>query len=63
MSEKTFQQKFGAFTLVAAIVLLIVRLVIEGPTVLGITSPLLLGVTGLMMMRGDNSDSSGAKND
>ena len=36
MSEKTFQQKFGAFALVAAVVLLIVRLVIEGPTVLGI---------------------------
>ena len=63
MSEKTFQQKFGAFALVAAVVLLIVRLVIEGPTVLGITSPLLLGGTGLIMMRGDNSDSSGAKND
>jgi|GEM_PF-488368 len=63
MNEKTFQQKFGAFTLVASIVLLIVRLVIEGPTVLGITSPLLLGVTGLIMMRGDKSDSSGAKND
>ena len=52
MSEKTFQQKFGAFALVAAVVLLIVRLVIEGPTVLGITSPLLLGITGLIMMRG-----------
>jgi hypothetical protein len=48
---------------VATVVLLIVNLVIEGLTVLGITSPLLLGVTGLIMMRGDKSDSSGAKND
>lgn len=63
MSEKTFQQKFGAFALVAAVVLLIVRLVIEGPTVLGIASPLLLGITGLIMMRGDKSNNSGAKND
>ena len=63
MNESTFQQKFGAFALVAAIVLLIVRLVIEGPTVLGITSPLLLGVTGLITMHGDKSYSSGAKND
>lgn len=62
MNEKTFQQKFGAFTLVAAIVLLIVRLVIEGPTVLGITSPLLLGITGIIMMRGERS-SSGAEDD
>ena len=60
MSEKTFQQKFGAFALVAAVVLLIVRLVIEGPTVLGITSPLLLGITGIIMMRGERS-SSGAQ--
>ena len=63
MSEKTFQQKFGAFTLVAAIVLLIVNLTVVGPTVFGISTPLLLGVTGLIMIRGDNSDSSGAKND
>ncbi|WP_288211505.1 hypothetical protein [uncultured Corynebacterium sp.] len=63
MSEKTFQQKFGAFALVAAVVLLIVRLVIEGPTVLGITSPLLLGITGLIMMRGDKSNNSGAQDD
>ena len=62
MSEKTFQQKFGAFALVAAVVLLIVRLVIEGPTVLGIASPLLLGVTGIIMMRGERS-SSGAQDD
>ena len=62
MNEKTFQQKFGALTLVAAIVLLIVRLVIEGPTVLGITSPLLLGITGIIMMRGERS-SSGAEDD
>ncbi|WKE57144.1 hypothetical protein [Corynebacterium tuberculostearicum] len=63
MSEKTFQQKFGAFALVAAIVLLIVNLTVVGPTVFGISTPLLLGVTGLIMIRGDNSDSSGAKND
>ncbi|MFW0177700.1 hypothetical protein QP934_008905 [Corynebacterium sp. MSK122] len=63
MSEKTFQQKFGAFALVAAVVLLIVRLVIEGPNVLGIASPLLLSITGLIMMRGDKSNNSGAKND
>ena len=63
MSEKTFQQKFGAFALVAAVVLLIVRLVIEGPNVLGIASPLLLGITGVIMMRGDKSNNSGAKND
>ena len=63
MSEKTFQQKFGAFALVAAVVLLIVNLTVVGPTVFGISTPLLLGVTGLIMIRGDNSDSSGAKND
>ena len=63
MNEKTFQQKFGAFALVAAIVLLIVNLTVVGPTVFGISTPLLLGVTGLIMIRGDNSDSSGAKND
>ena len=63
MSEKTFQQKFGVFALVAAVVLLIVNLTVVGPTVFGISTPLLLGVTGLIMMRGDNSDSSGAKND
>ena len=63
MSEKTFQQKFGAFALVAAIVLLIVNLTVVGPTVFGISTPLLLGITGIIMMRGDRSESSsGTKN-
>ena len=63
MSEKTFQQKFGAFALVAAVVLLIVNLTVVGPTVFGISTPLLLGVTGIIMMRGDRSESSsGTKN-
>ena len=62
MSEKTFQQKFGAFALVAAIFLLIVNLVV-GATVLGITSPLLLGVTGLIMMRDDSGGSGGSRAD
>ena len=52
MSEKTFQQKFGAFALVAAVVLLIVNLTVVGPTVFGISTPLLLGITGIIMMRG-----------
>ena len=60
MSEKTFQQKFGAFALVAAVLLLIVNLVVVGTTVLGISSPLLLGITGIIMMRGEKN-SSGAK--
>ena len=63
MNERTFQQKFGIFALVAAVVLLIVNLTVAEATVLGITSPLLLGVTGLIMMRGDKSNNSGAKND
>ena len=63
MSEKTFQQKFGVFALVAAVVLLIVNLTVVGPTVFGISTPLLLGVTGIIMMRGDRSESSsGTKN-
>ncbi|MCG7241735.1 MAG: hypothetical protein E7K06_02820 [Corynebacterium sp.] len=63
MSEKTFQQKFGAFALVAAVVLLSVNLTVVGPTVFGISTPLLLGVTGIIMMRGDRSESSsGTKN-
>lgn len=62
MSEKTFQQKFGAFALVAAVVLLIVNLTVVGPTVFGISTPLLLGITGLIMMR-DERSSSGAKDD
>ena len=62
MSEKTFQQKFGAFALVAAVVLLIVNLTVVGPTVFGISTPLLLGVTGIIMMRGERS-SSGAQDD
>ena len=62
MSEKTFQQKFGAFALVAAVILLIVNLTVVGPTVFGISTPLLLGITGILMMRGERS-SSGAKND
>ena len=62
MSEKTFQQKFGAFALVAAVVLLIVNLTVVGPTVFGISTPLLLGITGILMMRGEKSSSS-AKSD
>ena len=63
MSEKTFQQKFGAFALMAAVVLLIVNLTVVGLTVFGISTPLLLGVTGIIMMRGDRSESSsGTKN-
>ena len=63
MSEKTFQQKFGAFALVAAVVLLSVNLTVVGPTVFGLSTPLLLGVTGIIMMRGDRSESSsGTKN-
>ena len=59
----TFQQKFGVFALVAAVLLLIVNLVVVGTTVLGISSPLLLGITGIIMMRGDRSESSsGTKN-
>lgn len=60
MKEKTFQQKFGVFLLVAAALLLIINLVVVGPTVPGISSPLLLGVTGIIMMRGEKT-SSGAK--
>ena len=62
MSEKTFQQKFGAFALVAAVVLLIVNLTVVGPTVFGISTPLLLGITGIIMMRSERS-SSGAQDD
>ena len=63
MKEMTFQQKFGVFALVAAVLLLVVNLVVVGTTVLGISSPLLLGVTGLIMMRDDRSESSsGTKN-
>ncbi len=62
MSEETFQQKFGAFALVAAVVLLSVNLTVVGPTVFGISTPLLLGVTGIIMMRGERS-SSGAQDD
>ena len=62
MSEKTFQQKFGAFALVAAVVLLIVNLTVVGPTVFGISTPLLLGITGILMMRGEKHSSS-AKSD
>ena len=62
MSEKTFQQKFGVFALVAAVFLLIVNLTVVGPTVLGISTPLLLGITGIIMMRGERS-SGGAKDD
>lgn len=63
MKEMTFQQKFGVFALVAAVLLLIVNLVVVGTTVLGISSPLLLGITGIIMMRGDRSESSsGTKN-
>lgn len=60
MKEMTFQQKFGVFALVAAVLLLIVNLVVVGTTVLGISSPLLLGITGIIMMRGEKN-SSGAK--
>ena len=63
MSEKTSQQKFGAFALVAAVVLLIVNLTVVGPTVFGISTPLLLGITGILMMRGERSSSGGAKDD
>ena len=62
MSEKTFQQKFGAFALVAAVILLIVNLTVVGPTVFGISTPLLLGITGILMMRGEKSSNS-AKSD
>lgn len=63
MKEMTFQQKFGVFALMAAVLLLIVNLVVVGTTVLGISSPLLLGITGIIMMRGDRSESSsGTKN-
>ena len=63
MKEMTFQQKFGVFALVAAVLLLIVNLVVVGTTVFGISTPLLLGVTGISMMRGDRSESSsGTKN-
>ena len=62
MKEMTFQQKFGVFALVAAVLLLIVNLVVVGTTVLGISSPLLLGITGIIMMRGERS-SSGAQDD
>lgn len=63
MKEMTFQQKFGVFALVAAVLLLIVNLVVVGTTVFDISTPLLLGVTGIIMMRGDRSESSsGTKN-
>ena len=62
MKEMTFHQKFGVFALVAAVVLLIVSLTVAEATVLGISSPLLLGVTGIIMMRGERS-SSGAQDD
>ena len=63
MKEMTFQQKFGVFALVAAVLLLIVNLVVVVTTVFGISTPLLLGVTGIIMMRGDRSESSsGTKN-
>lgn len=62
MKEMTFHQKFGVFALVAAVLLLIVNLVVVGTPVLGISSPLLLGITGIIMMRGEKN-SSGAKND
>lgn len=61
MSEKTFQQKFGAFALVAAVALLIVNLTVVGPTVFGISTPLLLGVTGIIMMRGERSEAAAAQ--
>jgi len=47
---------------VAAVVLLIVNLTVVGPTVFGISTPLLLGITGILMMRGEKSSSS-AKSD
>ena len=47
---------------VAAFVLLIVNLTVVGPTVFGISTPLLLGITGIIMMRGERS-SSGAQDD
>lgn len=53
---------FWAFALVAAVALLIVNLTVVGPTVFGISTPLLLGITGIIMMRGDKS-SSGTKGD
>ena len=62
MKEMTFHQKSGVFALVAAVLLLIVNLVVVGTPVLGISSPLLLGITGIIMMRGEKN-SSGAKND
>ena len=46
----------------AAIVLLIVNLTVVGPTVFGISTPLLLGITGIIMMRSERS-SSGAQDD
>lgn len=51
---------FWAFALVAAVALLIVNLTVVGPTVFGISTPLLLGITGIIMMRGERS-SSGAQ--
>ena len=54
------QQKFGVFLLVAAALLLILNLTVAETTVLGISSPLLLGITGIIMMRGEKN-SSGAK--
>ncbi|MDU4728662.1 MAG: hypothetical protein E6Y04_01590 [Corynebacterium sp.] len=60
MKEKPFQQKFGVFLLVAAALLLILNLTVAETTVLGISSPLLLGITGIIMMRGEKN-SSGAK--
>ena len=62
MSEKTFQQKFGAFALVAAVILLIVNLTVVGPTVFGISTPLLLLSPRIIMMPVMPS-SSGAKGD
>lgn len=53
---------FWAFALVAAVALLIVNLTVVGPTVFGISTPLLLGITGIIMMRGEKS-SSGTKGD
>ena len=46
----------------AAVVLLIVNLTVVGPTVFGISTPLLLGITGIIMMHGERS-SSGAQDD
>ena len=62
MKEKTFQQKFGVFLLVAAALLLILNLTVAETTVLGISSPLWRGITGIIMMRGERS-SSGAQDD